>query len=143
VNRAELQLMTRERILDAEALIQGNRWSFAYYVAGYAVECGLKSCLLSRMIHTGWVFRDRVKIDECLTHEFGKLINLSGLTAELNANLAASAAGNRAFAGNWGTAALWKVTDRYESKTESEARALYAAITDNPDGVLPWIMNYW
>src|SRR4029077_9085842 len=100
VNTAELQLLVQERILDADALITRGRWSFAYYVAGYAVECSLKSCLLARMIHTGWVFQEKVKIDYCLTHDFSKWIQLAGLTDELNANLAASTAGNGAFVGN-------------------------------------------
>jgi hypothetical protein len=118
VNRADLQSLAQQRILDAQALLDGGRWSFAYYVAGYAVECALKSCFLSRMIYTGWVFQDRVKIDECLTHDFVKLISLSGLTTELNANLAA----NPAFVGNWGVTTQWRVTDRYGHKTEAEAR---------------------
>ncbi len=44
--------MAQERILDAEALINGDRWAYAFYVAGYAVECALKSCILARMIHS-------------------------------------------------------------------------------------------
>jgi hypothetical protein len=139
VNRADLQHLAQQRILDAKALLDGHRWPFAYYVAGYAVECALKSCLLARMIYTGWVFQDRAQINDCLTHNFIKLIQLSGLTTELNANLAA----NPTFVGNWGVTTQWKVTDRYGNRTESEARALYSAITDTPDGVLPWIMNYW
>jgi HEPN domain-containing protein len=55
VNRSELQIMTEERLKDAKALLDGGRWEFAYYVAGYAVECGLKSCILARMIYTGWL----------------------------------------------------------------------------------------
>ncbi len=97
LNRADLQLLTEERIQDAQALIRGKRWSFAYYVAGYVVECALKSCLLARMIHTGWVFEDKAKIDECLTHDFGKLIRIAGLTDELNASLATSSASDGAF----------------------------------------------
>jgi hypothetical protein len=31
----------------------------------------------------------------------------------------------------------------YCEKTEAEAKALYTAITADPDGVLKWIMNYW
>jgi hypothetical protein len=139
VNQADLRSLAQDRVMDADALIKGGRWSFAYYVAGYAVECALKSCLLARMVHTGWVFQEKAKIDECLTHDFGKLINLAGLTPELNAQLAS----NPIFVGNWGTTTQWKVTDRYSSKTEAQARALFAAITDDPDGVLKWIMNYW
>jgi hypothetical protein len=37
----------------------------------------------------------------------------------------------------------WKVTSRYEAKTETEARALFAAITDKPHGVMIWIRTYW
>jgi hypothetical protein len=61
VNRAELRQMANERIKDTKALIDGKRWEFAYYAAGYAVECALKSCVLARMIYTGWVFDDDVK----------------------------------------------------------------------------------
>jgi HEPN domain-containing protein len=83
MNQADLRSLAQDRVLDADALIKGGRWSLAYYVAGYAVECALKSCLLARMVHTGWVFQEKIKIDECLTHDFGKLINLAGLTPEL------------------------------------------------------------
>ena len=77
--------MANERIKDAKALIDGKRWEFAYYAAGYAVECALKSCLLARMIYTGWIFDDNVKkVDDCRTHDFLKLIHIAGLSDELN-----------------------------------------------------------
>lgn len=131
--------MAEERILDAAVLLNGSRWAYAYYVGGYAVECALKSCILSRMIHTGGVFQDKKFADWCWTHDFGELIKLAGLTTELNARLAASAA----FVGHWGTATQWKETSRYEAKSEVEARSLIEAITNDPDGVLRWIRNYW
>jgi len=139
VNQAELRLMAQERILDAEALINGNRWAYAYYVAGYAVECALKSCILARMVHTGGVFQDKKFAEWCWTHDYGELVDLAGLTDDLNANLAA----NAAFVAHWGNAKQWKETSRYEPKTEVEAVSLYAAITNDPDGVLRWIRNYW
>jgi hypothetical protein len=139
VNRADLQCLAQQRILDAKSLLDGGRWEFAYYAAGYAVECALKSCFLARMIYTGWVFQDKAKIAACLTHKFEELIDLSGLRDDLNANFRA----NPRFVGNWGIATQWEVAVRYERKTETEARELYSAITDTPDGVLPWIMNYW
>jgi hypothetical protein len=143
--------MAEERIRDAKALLDGGRYEFAYYTAGYAVECPLKACLLARMIHTAWVFQERWKAEECLTHDFGKLIDLAGLRAELNAQLAASAAAaaaaggppGGAFAAHWATALQWKVASRYEAKPEAEARALYETITNDPDGVLRWLRNYW
>jgi hypothetical protein len=143
VNQALLRQMAEDRIRDAEVLIGGQRWAFAYYVAGYAVECALKSCVLSRMIYTGGVFMDKKFAEQCHTHTFGDLIRLAGLKGELDAQLAASAAAAGRFVGFWGTVLLWRETSRYEQKTEPEARAIYSAITDDPDGVLRWIRNYW
>jgi hypothetical protein len=151
VNRAELQTMAEERIKDTKALLDGGRWEFAYYVAGYAVECALKSCVLARMIHTAWVFQDKWDAKVCLTHEPGKLIDLAGMREELNNKLAASAAAAAAsgglpggmFTGFWGTVLQWKVESRYLPRTEADARGLYEAITHNPDGVFLWIKNFW
>jgi len=144
MNRVQLQELTRERLLDAQALLDGGRWSFAYYNVGYAVECALKSCFLTRMPLTGWVFQDKVKIDECRTHVFDKLIDLTGLTSEIAAQIALNLAAGGSFRSNWLLVKFWKVDDRYSlSKTEQEARELFAAITDQPDGVLQWVMKYW
>ena len=44
MNRSSLQNLANERIKDAEALLMAGRWSGAYYLAGYAVECALKAC---------------------------------------------------------------------------------------------------
>src|SRR5689334_17676271 len=135
--------MAVQRIRDAKALLRGGRWEFAYYVSGYAVECALKSCLLARMIHTAWVFEEKWKASDCLTHNLNDLITLAALRNELNARFAASAAAGDRFVGNWGTVVGWSPTSRYVAKTESEARDLYTAITHKPDGVLRWLRNYW
>ena len=37
-------LLANARVADAEALLQSRRWAAAYYLLGYAVECGLKAC---------------------------------------------------------------------------------------------------
>jgi hypothetical protein len=100
VNQALLRLMAEERILDAGALRAAGRWAYAYYVAGYAVECAFKSCVLAQMIHTGGVFTSKKFSEECFTHDFGTLVRLAGLTPSLNAELAA----NPTFVGYWGTA---------------------------------------
>ncbi len=144
VNQAELRQMANERIKDAKALIDGKRWEFAYYAAGYAVECALKSCVLARMIYAGRVFDDDVKkVDDCRTHEFLKLIQIAGLRDELNTALKTSLAAGREFVTNWDTVKLWKVTSRYEPCTEADAKKLYAAISDDPHGVLKWIQKFW
>lgn len=143
MNQAELRTMAEERLKDAKALLDGGRWEFAYYTAGYAVECGLKSCILARMIHTAWIFVDKWDAKLCLVHEFAKLVTLAGLTDQLNADLQASAAAGGEFAVNWNTAKEWTVLSRYEAKPEADAKRLYAAIADEPHGVLRWIRTHW
>jgi HEPN domain-containing protein len=144
VNQAELRQMSEERIKDAKVLLKGKRWEFAYYTAGYAIECALKSCLLSRMTLTGWVFNEEAKkVDDCRTHDFEKLVRIAGMRDELNSRLRASAVAADRFADNWKIVNAWKVTSRYEAKTETDARELLAAITDKPHGVIAWIRTYW
>jgi hypothetical protein len=139
VNQALLRLMAEERLLDSAALLAAGRWAFAYYTAGYAVECGLKCCVLAQMIHTGGVFSNRRFAEECFTHDFGTLVKLAGLKPQLDAEHAA----NPAFVGYWGTAILWNETSRYDQKTQAEAEALFLAISDNANGAMQWIRNYW
>jgi hypothetical protein len=50
---------------------------------------------------------------------------------------------NAVFAGFWGVAKEWTEASRYQQKTESEARDLFEAVTNDPDGVLPWIRTHW
>ena len=143
MNQADLRQMAEERIKDAKALIRGKRWEFAYYAAGYSIECALKSCVLARMIHTAWVFEEKWNARDCLTHDFEELVKLAGLTNELNARRVASRAAGDLFISNWKVVAGWTVASRYAPKTEAEARGLFAAITHNPDGVLRWLKRYW
>ncbi|MGL4552235.1 MAG: hypothetical protein ACRC33_13730 [Gemmataceae bacterium] len=126
--------MATERIQDAQTLLAGGRWVFAYYVAGYAVECAMKSCVLAQMIHTGFVFTDKVEGKDFRVHDFGTLLKIAGLTDRLNADLKTSPV----FAANWTTVKEWKETSRYQDgTTEAQARELIQAITQDPEGVLP------
>ena len=44
MDRSDLQVLAEARVVDAEALLEAGRWAAAYYLLGYAVECGLKAC---------------------------------------------------------------------------------------------------
>jgi HEPN domain-containing protein len=139
VNRMQLQQLAADRIIDAQTLLAAGRWSGAYYLAGYAVECGLKSCVLAFVERTGVIFLERKFQDHCWTHELEMLLKTAGLEPEFG-----QARGrNPALAGYWGVVKDWKETSRYEQKTQSEAEQLYEAIIQNPDGILPWIQTRW
>jgi hypothetical protein len=56
MNRAQLRQLAEDRVLDAACLLAGGRWAGAYYLAGYAVECGLKACIMAHIEATGAIF---------------------------------------------------------------------------------------
>jgi hypothetical protein len=88
------------------------------------------------------LFRDRgylKSLADCWTHDLEKLIDLSGLKPEFGKACGA----NPVLDTNWGVAKDWEETSRYEQKTKSEAEELFNAITNEPNGVLPWIQARW
>ena len=142
MNCLELQSLTRERVRDARALLAYGQWPGAYYMAGYALECALKSCILKRIYDTGIIFKDKKYLDnlgKCWTHDLVQLMTLAGLTADFGVACGANPQLNV----YWGVAKDWQETSRYERKTEAEARDLFQAITNVPDGVLTWIQSRW
>jgi hypothetical protein len=139
LNRAELQQLSNERIEDARALLAAQQWSGAYYLAGYALECALKSCVLAYIERTGIIFEDKKYAERCWTHDIEDLVQHAGLKAERDT----AAAANPILRDNWLTVKDWKETSRYHISTQLQAEKLFLALTDANDGVLPWIKNYW
>lgn len=45
MNRKTFQVLANLRIREAQALLRAKEFSGAYYLVGYAVECGLKACI--------------------------------------------------------------------------------------------------
>jgi hypothetical protein len=59
-DRAHWRQSSRERAKDAGLLLDGGQWAGARGLAGHAVECGLKSCVLAFVEkNPDVVFRDR------------------------------------------------------------------------------------
>jgi HEPN domain-containing protein len=73
VNRAQLRQLAEDRILDAQRLLTGGRWAGAYYLAGYAAECGLKACIIVHVEVSGAIFQDRKFSEKCWTHDLEDL----------------------------------------------------------------------
>lgn len=80
--RSEFQILSNRRLVEAKALQSVGHYGAAFYLAGYAVECGLKSAVcntlqidvfnLSTELHKGFK-----------THRLDHLIVLSGLSKKL------------------------------------------------------------
>jgi hypothetical protein len=138
VNRAELQRLARDRIRDARALLAARQWSGAYYLAGYAVECGLKACIIAHLMQTD-EFPERRFSEQCWTHNLLQLLGLAGLKPVFDADTAA----DPDLLDKWDVVKDWSESSRYARKTRKQAEALYAAITDKKHGVFPWISSHW
>ena|SRR5579871_6183072 len=140
MTRTDWQQIAEERAKDAQALIIASQWSGAYYLGGYAVECGLKSCVLRRLATAPeLIFVDKQFGEKCWTHDLENLIAL----ADLETVRAAAIAANAALGMSWQVVFNWSEQDRYRIKTETEARNLVTAVTDSTNRVLPWIKGHW
>ncbi|MBI3464357.1 MAG: HEPN domain-containing protein [Planctomycetes bacterium] len=140
MNRAQWQQIAEERLLAAKALLDAQIWSSAYYLAGYAVECGLKSCVLARiMSEPEIIFKERKFSDRCWTHDILQLVNLAGLEQVHDADRNASPS----LDANWLVVEKWEEQARYQFKKQAEAEGLYTAITHPIDGVMQWIRARW
>ncbi len=138
MNRYDLRELARQRVREARQLLRTRAPSGAYYLAGYAVECGLKACIARRTQR--YEFPSRHTVNESHTHDLEKLLRLAGLERAL-----AQDTRTRAALGlNWDTVKDWTAQTRYDVAIDMRrARDLYRAITGRRDGVLPWVRRYW
>jgi hypothetical protein len=126
-------------VRDAEALLASGCRSAAYYLVGYAVECGLKACVLAYVERTGVIYTEKKFSEKCWTHDFQTLVKLADLETARGLAIAA----NRHLGLNWQRAKDWNEAARYERKSELDARELFNTVTDAANGVLPWIKTHW
>ena len=137
MNRIQLQILANARIRDADTLLRAGQWSGAYYLAGYAIECGLKACIAKLTnLHD---YPNRELAVKCYTHKIETLVDVAGLKGQRDVDTMT----NPALFANWLVVRDWDEKSRYELWTESQSRAIFAAVTDPSDGVLPWIMVRW
>ncbi|MCA9102809.1 MAG: HEPN domain-containing protein [Planctomycetales bacterium] len=141
MKRNEWQQLATDRLQDAEILLDNGRWQAAYYLAGYAVECALKSCIVRYVqANAEVIFKEPGYQNKCWTHNLDVLIERTGFEGDLKDEIA----NNADFGGYWGVVSEWTESSRYNSQiTETEAKDLYAAIGHDPDGVMRWLQNRW
>jgi len=137
LKRADLQSLAQARFDDSLFLWQGRRYSSAYYLAGYAVELGLKACI-SRQVFAETI-PDKYFLNTALTHSFDKLIGLAGLRTDFDQEIR----NNSNFAASWAIINEWTPDSRYEVHDKSAAQFLIEAIGNEKNGLLPWIKTHW
>ena len=140
--RAEWRQLAEDRILDAQAhlAIGVDRWSAAFHLIGYAVECGLKSCVLARVAsHPEVIYQDKKFSNNAWTHDIERLLVVAGIKIDRDNDAAA----NAALFQNWQRVKDWDEESQYLQKTQAEAQQLFDAVTDPNDGVMQWIRARW
>jgi len=138
MNRSNFKKMARKRLIDAKTLLDKGRYSAAYYLCGYVVECGLKACIAKQT--NKFDFPPGLNaIKEIYTHDLSKLVKSAGLKLTLDEDLKKKPK----LQCNWAIVKDWKETSRYEPHTSKEAKSLYNAISHKTHGVMQWISQYW
>jgi hypothetical protein len=137
VNRADFQQLAEERLVDADVLLAAQRWSGAYYLSGYAIECGLKACIAK--LTNEHDFPDKAFAQRCYTHNLDTLLDAARLKLDLDSDMRS----NLQLAANWATTRAWNEDSRYEVKTHIEAIGIYNAVADQSNGVMQWIKVRW
>lgn len=136
-SRPDLQAAAQAKLDDAAILLRHGSSSNAYYLAGYAVELGLKACIAARV--AAETIPDKAFIKGILSHQFTGLVALAGLAQALRDAQAI----DPDLQLNWAIVLEWEPDSRYESRDATSARVLLSAISDPTSGVLPWIKAHW
>jgi HEPN domain-containing protein len=138
LKRSDFQNLARQRIADAEVLLKNRCYAGAYYLAGYAVECGLKACIARQTRRYDFPPAEKV-VRDIYTHDLDKLVKSAGLRLPLDGELQ----NDPQLEVNWSLAKDWSEGGRYRQYSEREARSLLEAITNPNHGVLKWISQHW
>lgn len=132
-----LKALAQIRFRDAEILLQAERFSAAYYLSGYSIECGLKA-VIARSFRAQVIPSPRF-VNAIHTHNLGELISLSGLKTALDAAKTV----DPQFDANWALVSGWKETSRYETIDPFTANGMLAAVGGPAAGVLQWLKKHW
>jgi HEPN domain-containing protein len=136
-NKKVLETLAETRLGDAQHLLAGGRYSAAYYLAGYAVELGIKACIAG--IFQANVIPDKNFVAAVYSHKLDELLGLAGVKKQLQDDMKADAALSAA----WGVASKWTETSRYDLWDQFAAASMIAAVGNQDHGVLQWLKKHW
>ena len=80
MNRTDLQQLATTRLDEAQLLLLAGRFSGAYYLAGYSVECALKAVIAKKTQQ--YDFPDKQHVIKAHTHNLQTLVEQAGMDDE-------------------------------------------------------------
>lgn len=138
---ADLRALAALRLDEAKILLAQGMASGAYYLSGYAVECGLKAVIVrswqSEVASYG--LPPRNVVTDTYIHDLTKLVKVANLAAALDneANV------NPLFRDYWEVVKDWNELSRYELWTQQDAEDIIKAVDDPSNGVMRWLHPHW
>lgn len=146
MNRADFHSLAQLHLKHGETLLKAHLFAGAYYITGYAVECGLKAAVAKLFRYTpDFEFPVEKRgagrgAFDLHTHDLAFLVRVAGLSLDWSNELDSDAA----FQKNWSIVKDWTPESRYEStRPAQEAQEYYFAVADTNHGVLKCIEKYW
>jgi HEPN domain-containing protein len=135
ISAEQLQRLALRYSFDAQVLLDGGRWNSAYYLAGYAIECGLKA-LIARQVKAGTV-PSRKFMGDFYSHDLNNLVKFARLSNDLDA-------ASPELRESWNLVVRnWSSEVRYDEYSEELAREVLRAVNDPKHGVLQWLRTFW
>jgi hypothetical protein len=138
MNRSDFQTLAEIRLREAKILLDNSCFGGAYYLCGYAIECGLKACIAKNTKEFDFP-PDRKAVEQIYKHKPLEVVKAAGLEKELETQ----SKENKVFADNWEVAKDWSEEARYKEYNEKQARDMYNAVSDANNGVLQWVKTNW
>ena len=106
LNRTALHDLAQARLEDGHTLVANQRYAGAYYLAGYAIECGLKACI-AKQTREGGFPPGRKTIERYYSHNLRELWRDAGIPFEEKLT-------DESFRGYWNLVITWSEQSRYD-----------------------------
>ncbi len=136
MNRQDLQNLALTRLEEVEVLLNNHKYSGAYYLSGYVIECALKACIAKQTQE--FDFPDKKTVMDSYTHDLENLVKVAKLDKELKSLL-----NDANFSLRWLEVRDWSEESRYQTHNRQKALDIYSAITDPTHGVLQWLQQHY
>lgn len=124
---ADLRYLAEIRLREAQVLLRAGEFSGAYYLAGYAVECGLKALLTNEL--DSFRMPQKSEVTKAHTHDVQELAKQCGLMPTSDKSVRVE----------WSIVSAWSEGSRYETHLAPRAREMVEAA----DAVLNWLALKW
>lgn len=138
MNRADFKQLTQCRLEEAEVLLRNRKFSGAYYLAGYSIECAIKARLARQTKQYDFPPEPNL-VRDIYSHNLQQLLDKANLQKVFEQEKAR----DPEFAINWNVIKDWTEKSRYQLQSQKKARAILKAVSDPQHGVLRCIKRCW